>query len=54
MTDKKTEELNEKDLDNVQGGLGNFEIQDLVKNPGKGDGLKKPDPKQMERVFDDE
>lgn len=41
MTDKKkTEELNEQELDKVQGGLigwGLGELQEVKKDPGRGD-----------------
>lgn len=48
MTDKKkkSEELKDKDLDEVKGGI-------LSSGHGTRN-IKKPDPKGMERVFDDE
>lgn len=57
MTEKKTEELKETDLDHVQGG--NFVIQDLMsgvkKAPKRRPGnIKKPDAKPMEWVHEDE
>ncbi|MBC2777070.1 hypothetical protein [Parasphingopyxis marina] len=53
MTEKKrTEELNEKDLDEVQGaGTKGLLGDDLGILRG---GIQKPEPKQMERVFEDE
>jgi hypothetical protein len=49
---EKSEELNEKDLDEVQGaGIKGPLGDDLGILRG---GIQKPDPKQMERVFEDE
>ncbi len=66
MTDKKTEELKEAELDNVQGGVYLPEFKKVGGNAvgsktskeflssGHSTGVKRPAPKGMERVFEDE
>ena len=54
MTDKKkAEEINDQDLDQVAGGLLQFEIQDVVKTPKAPTGIAKPSL-NMETKFEDE